>query len=158
MNLKPQWKTFLLHKYAHWTLCWHWRWSWAKPPNTSVTPLLWITSNQLGLDERTQGINPLRACESPSRKALERVRTFYSLINRSLRIGCRIKTSWGLKTFGNLKNWITLLRKFPGEKERERKEDFFIRSQAATFLLGQNSAEIDLMVISPCYLSLDAEL
>lgn len=121
MSLNPQWKSFLFHEYAHSELCWHWRWSSEKALETLVKPLLWITLNQLGHDERMQGVNPIRACESPSRKVLEGVRTFYSLINSSLRSRLQRKDKLRIKTFRHLKNWIIILRMFSRETHTLRK-------------------------------------
>ena len=142
------------------TLCRHWRWSYAQAPSTSVTALLWITLNQLGHDERTQGVNTLRACESPSRKVLERVRTFYSLINRSLRNRLQGKDKSRIKNFWKLEELNYYPKEVPRRKrERQKRErDFFIRSQPASFLFGQNSAKLNLTIISPYYSSPDAAL
>lgn len=113
MSVKARWKSFLLHKEAHWTV------APASAPCTSATPLLRIAWYQLGHDESMQAVNPLRACESASRKVLGRVRTFCSLISRCLRNQLQGKDKLRInKTFGNTKNWIIILRQFPGEKDR----------------------------------------
>lgn len=105
-------------------LCWYWRWNSAKAPSTLVTPLR-ITLSQLRQDERMQGLNPLRACKSPSRKVPERVKAFYSLINRSLRSRLQGKDKLRIKNFQKLEE----LNNYPKEsshekKEMERKRDF----------------------------------
>lgn len=115
--------------------------------------------SQLGHDERMQGINPLRAHESPSRKALERGRMFYSLINRNLRSRLQCKYKLRIKNFWKLEELNYNPKKVPRRKREIQKETFSSHlNQQPTFVLGQSTAKIDLMIIGLNYLSAIAEL
>lgn len=105
---------------------WLWRQNSAKVPSTLVTSLLRITLSQLRHDERIQGLNPLRACKSPSRKVPERVRTFYCLINRSLRNRLQGKDELRIKNFQKLEELNNYLKKVPTRKRRQKEKVIFL--------------------------------
>lgn len=63
----------------------------------------------------------MRACESPPRRVLERVRTFYSLINRSLKNRLQGKDKLRIKNFWKLEELNYYPKEVPRRK-RDRKE------------------------------------
>lgn len=136
-------------------LCLGWRWSSAQAPSSSVTALLWITLSPLGHDERTRGINPFRACESPSRKVLERVRTFYSLINRSLRN--RLQGKLRIKNFWKLEE-LNYHSKEISRRKRDSKREIFCHISSTHLSIWSEFSQINLVVISSYYPHPDVEL